>query len=98
VFLHDCANAIWSLKGPKGAAPFYFGYFFSTKILNHITKDAKIFHIKSNDSRKPRYFLTSIPSKHTSHHHSQPIASDWFLTWRNMLDLLHAINFDMERF
>jgi hypothetical protein len=27
VFLHNCANAIWSLKGLKGLCSFYLGYF-----------------------------------------------------------------------
>jgi hypothetical protein len=32
MFLHDCANAIWSLKEPKGPQPFYLDHFFFVKI------------------------------------------------------------------
>ncbi len=31
-FLHDHANVIWSLKGPKGVPFFCFDYFFYQKI------------------------------------------------------------------
>ncbi len=79
VFLHDCANAIWSLKRTKGPSSFYFGHFFSSKSFNHITTYAIVFHLKLGDSCSLSYFPTSTPLKHTSHHHDQPIASHWFL-------------------
>jgi hypothetical protein len=45
VFLHDYANAIWSLKRPKG--PFILSWLpLFNKNLNHIAKDASIFHPK----------------------------------------------------
>jgi hypothetical protein len=73
VFLHDCANAIWSLKGDRTFIFLPLSLFF-VKFFDHITKDANIFHLKSGDSRRLSYFLTSTPSRHTSHHHNQPIA------------------------
>ncbi len=72
--------------------------FFDWKNFNHITKDANIFHLKSSSSHRPSYFSTSTRSKHTSHLHNQPIASGWFLTWRNMAKILQMIIFDMEKF
>jgi hypothetical protein len=42
VFLHDCANAIWSLKGDKRPSSFYLGHFSLSKKFDHITKDANI--------------------------------------------------------
>jgi hypothetical protein len=52
-FLHDCANAIWNLKGIEGPSPFYFGYFFSSKNFNYVTMDANIFHFKSSNDSNP---------------------------------------------
>ncbi len=46
VFLHNCANAIWSLKGQR-ALLFLPWFIFFGENLNHITKDANIFHLKS---------------------------------------------------
>ncbi len=84
---------------------FCFGYFFSTKKFNHITKNVSIFHLKLGDNCRPSYFLISTPLGHTSHHHDRPthhhdrpIASGWFLTWRNMANLLQVVRFDMGRF
>jgi hypothetical protein len=68
VFLHDCANAIWSLKGTRFSS-FYLGHFSSSKSFDHIIKDAITFHLKSGDNHRLNYFPTSTPSKHTSHHH-----------------------------
>jgi len=92
VFLHDRANAIWSLKGPKGLI-FLSWFFFGSKTFNHIIKDASTIHVKLGNSYRPSYFLTSTPSRHTSHHHGRPIASGGFLTWRNMANLLQAVSF-----
>ncbi len=75
VFIHDCANAIWSLKRTKGPSSFYLGHFFSSKSFNHITTCENVFHLKLGDSCTLNYFPTSTPLKHTSHHHGQPIAS-----------------------
>ncbi len=52
MFLHNCANAIWSLKGPKGF-PFFF--FFLTKNFNHIAKDASILNFKLGGSHGLNY-------------------------------------------
>jgi hypothetical protein len=59
VFLHDYANAIWSLKELKGLHLFVLVFFYSQKNFNHITKDASIFHFKSGDNHRPNYLLTS---------------------------------------
>ncbi len=42
VFLHDCANAIWSLKGLEGLHLFILVTFLCQIFLNHIAKDASI--------------------------------------------------------
>jgi len=81
VFLHDCANAIWSLKGRRPSS-FYLDQFSSLKSLNQITKDASVFHLKSGGSRRLSYFLTFALSRHTFHHHDWSITSHWFLTYK----------------
>jgi hypothetical protein len=40
-------------------SPFYLDYFSLLKNFNYITKDASILHLKSNNSGRPSYFLTS---------------------------------------
>jgi hypothetical protein len=79
VFLHDYANVIWSLKETKC---FHLSSLvtLSSKSFDHITKDASIFHLKSGNGCSLSYFLTSIPSRHTSHHHGRSISSSWFFT------------------
>jgi hypothetical protein len=93
VFLQNCANAIWNLKGPNDL-PFYV-LVTSAKKFNHISKDANILHLKSSGSHRPSYFLTSTPSRHTSHpwliygkqlifdmdKYDRPTTIDRFLTW-----------------
>jgi len=59
----------------------------------NIVKAANIFHLKSSTSRRLNYFSIFTPSKHTSHHHGQPIANRQFLTWRNMVDLLQVVDY-----
>ncbi len=76
------------LERARRPSSFYLGHFFSLESFNHITKDANILHLKSSGRHRLNYFLTSTPSRHTSHHHSQPIVSRWFLTWKNMVNLL----------
>ncbi len=70
------------LQGDKRPSSFYLGHFFSSKSLDHITKDANFFHFKSSDSPRLSYFLTSTPSKQTSHHQCRSIASHRFLTYK----------------
>jgi len=82
VFLHECANAIWSLKRPKGPPFFCFGYFSSSKNFNYVAKDANIFHLKLGNNNRPSYFPTSTPWRHTPHHHGWPITSCWLLKWK----------------
>jgi hypothetical protein len=76
------------LERARRPSSFYLGHFSSSKSFYHITKDASILHLKLGGSRRFNYFPTSTPSNHTSHHHSWPIAGHWFLTWKNMADLL----------
>jgi hypothetical protein len=48
VFLHNCANAIWGLKGLDGPSFFFFlilGFFFFDKKFNHISKVTSILHL-----------------------------------------------------
>jgi hypothetical protein len=52
VFLHDCANAIWSLKGPKGFHLSILVIFFFSKKFKHIAKGVSIFHLKLGSSHK----------------------------------------------
>jgi hypothetical protein len=40
-FLHNCANAIWILKGIKGPPFYLFIYFSLTKKFSHIAKGYK---------------------------------------------------------
>jgi hypothetical protein len=86
------------LEKAKEPSSFCLSYFSLTENLNHIAKDVNIFHLKSGGSDKPSYFATFTHSKHTSHHHNQPIASNLFLTWKSMAKILQTIIFDMERF
>jgi hypothetical protein len=65
MFLHDCGNAICSLKG----LIFLPWSLFSSKSFDRITKHANILHIKLGGSCRLNYFPTSTPSKHTSHYH-----------------------------
>jgi hypothetical protein len=68
------------LERDKMLSSFYLSHFSSSKSFNHIIKDANIFHFKLGGSHRLSYFLTSTPSRHTSHHHGRSIASRWFLT------------------
>jgi len=70
----------FELEGDRRPSSFYLGCFALLNFSDHITKDANVFNLKSGDSHKLSYFPTSTPSKHTSHHHSRPIASHLFLT------------------
>jgi hypothetical protein len=69
-----------ALEGDKRLSSFYFGHFSSWIFFYHITKDVNVLHLKSGDSHRLSYFLTSTPSRHTSNHHGRPITSHWFLT------------------
>jgi len=69
VFLHDCANAIWSFKGPKGPPLYVFDTFSSSKNFNYVAKDASIPHLKLGGSGKHSYFPTSTPSGHNPPFH-----------------------------
>jgi hypothetical protein len=78
MFLHHYANAIWSFEWLEGLHLYVLVTFIHQKKFNHIAKTANIFHFKLGDS--PNHFPTSTPSKYTSNHHGQLIASDRFLT------------------
>jgi len=43
VFLHNCANAIWSLKGLDGPYFFYLSYFSLTKKISQKLQASSIF-------------------------------------------------------
>jgi hypothetical protein len=90
-FLHNCANAIQSLKRPNGFPFFCISYFSSVKKFNHMA--ISILHLKLSGNHRLNYFPISTPSKHISHLHDQLIASGQFLIWKNMIDLLQAVNF-----
>jgi hypothetical protein len=97
VFLHNCVNAIWSLKGPKGP-PLCLGYFYLAKNFNHIAKAVTILHLKLGGSHRFSYFPTSTPLGHISHFHNWFTTSSRFLIWKNMTDLLQVVNFWHDRF
>jgi hypothetical protein len=63
-FLHDHANVIWSLKGPKGVPFFLFWLFFLSKNFNYLAKDTIIFNLKLGSGSRPIYFMTSTFSRH----------------------------------
>ncbi len=75
------------LERARRPSYFYHGYFHLSKSFNHITKDASTLCLKLGGSCRFSYFPTSTVSRHTSNHHGWPIASNWFLTWRNTMDL-----------
>jgi len=60
-FLHNYANDIWSLKGPKGLPLSILVVFFLFKGFNYVVKDAIVLHLKSGNGGRPNYFLTSTP-------------------------------------
>ncbi len=70
------------LERAKKPSSFYLGHFSSSKSFNHITKHASILYLKSSSRCKLSYFLTSNPSRHTSHHNNWSITSRWFLTYK----------------
>jgi len=61
VLLHNCANAIWSLKKPKGLHLSILVIFFLLNFFNHITKYVSILHLKLSD--RLIYFPTSSLSR-----------------------------------
>jgi hypothetical protein len=94
LFLHNCANAIWSLKGLKClSAVFVFVTFLRQKKFNHIAKATSILHFKSGNHCNFNDFPTSTPVEQISHLHDQLIVGDRFLIWKNMTDLLKVVNF-----
>jgi hypothetical protein len=91
VFLHNCANAIWSLKGLESPILFCLGYFSSTKNFNYIAKVVSIHHLKLGDNCRPSYFptFTHMPSPWPTYckqlvfdmeKYNRPTTSGWFLT------------------
>jgi hypothetical protein len=92
MFLHDCANAIWSLKGPEGLHLFVLVTFLCKKISITLQR-MQMSSILSWDSHRLNYFLISTVSRHACHHQGQPIVGCQFLTWRNMANLLQAVGF-----
>jgi hypothetical protein len=79
VFLHDCANAIRSLKKSKSFHLPILITFVCQKISTTVLcKDASIFHLKLGNSHRPNYFLTSTTSTLLGHtyHHNQHVIDD----------------------
>jgi hypothetical protein len=64
VLLHNCANAIWSLKRPESLPIFFWLLFFIQKFQLH-ANDTSILHLKSSNNDRPTYFSTSTPSRCT---------------------------------
>jgi hypothetical protein len=81
MFLHDCANAMWSLKGPKGLHLSTLVTFLCQIFLITLQK----MHLSSILSQmRTKGLVTSQlpPLQDTSHHHGQSIASHRFLTYK----------------
>jgi hypothetical protein len=77
VFLHDCADAIWSLKKQETYI-FLFWLLLFVKKFQPLCKECKIFHLKSDDNHRSKTIPTSTRSKHTSHHHDIPITNNFW--------------------
>jgi hypothetical protein len=98
MFLSDCANAIWSLKGLRPSS-FCLGFFFVKKV-NHIAKVTNILHFKLCNNSRPSYFSISTPLRHTSPSiysmrlifdmtkYKWPITRSWLSTW---IDFGHVV-------
>ncbi len=65
---------------------------FFVKNINCITKNASILHLKLGSNRRPSYFPTSNPSRHTPHYHVRPITCGQLLRWRDF-DILSILPF-----
>jgi hypothetical protein len=93
IFLHDCANAIWSLKAKRAFifllwSPFFINCFY------HITKDASVFHLKSGG------IVGLATSQLPPLQNTSPITTTHLL---QVVDFLHInmadlLIMDMERF
>jgi hypothetical protein len=66
VFLHDCANAIWSLR-VTWLSPFNPCYLFLLESIHNIKKDVSILQFKLSSSDRLSYFLTSLTSRLSPH-------------------------------
>jgi len=80
VFLYDCVKCHLKFEKVKGLSFFFFDHFFLSKCLDHIIKDASIFHLKLSDSYMCDNFLIFTHLGHTSHHHGRSIPYHRFLT------------------
>ncbi len=81
MFLHDCANVIWNLKGPKG-------FHLSTLITFLCQKISITLQRMQASSILSRTIVVGLVTfslpllQNTSHHQGQSIASCWFLTYK----------------
>jgi hypothetical protein len=90
----------WQIEAIKvrGLSSFCLAYFSYSKNLNHIAKDANIFHIKWSCSSRPnlllsnfKLFRTHLPSPQLTYYCRQSLVFDMnkygrpnhFLTWRD---------------
>jgi hypothetical protein len=92
-FLHNCANTIWSLKGPEGSLLFVLVIFLWQKksiTLQRLQTSSILSQVVAIS-----LVITRLPplQRHISHLHDQLIASDQFLIWKNTTDLLQAVDF-----
>ncbi len=85
VFLHNCANVIWSLKGLESFHLFIRVTFFHQKISITLQK-MQAFSILSWEVAigLTTSWLPPLPSRHTFHRHGRHIVDCRFLTSRNV--------------
>ncbi len=98
MFLHNYANAIWSLKRQEGSHLFVL-------VTSFIIKISITFQRMQASSILSQTIVVSLftsrlspPRGQTTYHHDGPITSDWFLTRRNATKLLRWSIFDLKRF
>jgi hypothetical protein len=86
VFLHNCANVIWSLKKLKSPPFFIFVTFFHQNFQLHCQgcKQNSILSqvLTIGLATSPLPLLRTQP-----HHHDRPITSRWLVRWR-VFDIL----------
>jgi hypothetical protein len=83
VYLHNCANAISSLKGPNGPPFLSWLFFFDKKFQSHY-KGCK--HLPSTSQFPPLHDTSPIST-------IDFITNGQFFIWKNMADLLQAVDF-----
>jgi hypothetical protein len=82
MFLHHCANAIWSLKGLEGLHLLTLVTFICQKVSITLQKMQTSSILSRAIAGSLTTFRFSTFSKHTSHHNGQFLASHQFLTYK----------------